>query len=288
MRLRRLEWAFVDVDVDSDLRRGKLVIDLSGRAALVTGSSRGLGRAIALRLGEAGADVAIHDLNEAAAAEFGEATGPDETVGAIAALGRRSLFVPGDVRDPAAVRRFADEALAALGRIDILVNCAGGDIAAAGGKPEPNENLGIPDVDLKAVLDRNLLGTIHCCRALAPQMARRREGRIVNIASVSGEMGCASGSISAVAKAGVIHFTRCLAAQLRPHGVNVNAVSPGGIKTARFLATRQVAQERLADTGRLTRLGESLDVANAVLFLVSDLADYITGHTLRVDGGMRA
>src|SRR5439155_4794964 len=113
-------------------------------------------------------------------------SGPEETVAAIRDLGRRSLFVAGDVADMAAVAAFTGQALDAFGRIDILVNCAGGDIAAAGGKPVPNDCLGIPDEDLRAILDRNLLGTIHCCRAVAPGMAARGEGKIVNIASVAG------------------------------------------------------------------------------------------------------
>jgi NAD(P)-dependent dehydrogenase (short-subunit alcohol dehydrogenase family) len=260
---------------------------LEGKTALVTGSSRGIGRAIALRLATAGADVAVHDYDEHAAAEFGEASGPEETVAAIAAIGRRSLFVAGDVAETAAVAAFTRQAREALGRIDILVNCAGGDIAAGGGKPVPNDCLEIPDADLRAILDRNLLGTMHCCRAVAPEMAGRGEGKIVNIASVAGEMGCANGSIYAVAKAAIIHYTRCLAAQLRPAGVNVNCISPGAIRTARFLATRTLSPERLQDRGRLTRLGEPEDIANAVLFLASPLADYVHGQTLRVDGGVR-
>src|SRR5436309_3194626 len=105
--------------------------------------------------------------------------------------------------------------------------------------------------------------------------------------AAAGEMGCAYGSIYAVAKAAIIHYTRCLAAQLRPHGVNVNCISPGAIRTARFLATRTVSPERLDDPGRLTRLGKPEDIASAALFLVSDLANYIHGQTLRVDGGAR-
>jgi NAD(P)-dependent dehydrogenase (short-subunit alcohol dehydrogenase family) len=260
---------------------------LEGKIALVTGSSRGLGRAIALRLAAAGADVVVHDRNEQAAAEFGESTHPEETVAAVRRLGRRSLFVQGDVGDAAAVGAFTRAALDAFERIDILVNCAGGDIAAAGGKPEPNDCLQIPDEDVQAILDRNLLGTMHCCRAVAPGMIARGAGKIVNIASVAGEVGVAYGSIYAVAKAAIIHYTRCLAAQLRGAGVNVNCISPGAIRTARFLATRSLPPERLQDTGRLTRLGEPDDIAGVALFLCSDMADYVHGQTIRVDGGAR-
>jgi len=260
---------------------------LEGKVAFVTGSSRGLGRAIALRFAAEGADVIVHDRDEQAATEFGEASGPEETVAAIRGLGRRSLFVSGDVGDPDQVAAFAARALDACGRVDILVNCAGGDIAAAGGKPVPNDCLAIPNVDIRAMLDRNLLGTMHCCRAIAPGMIARGEGRIINVASVAGEMGVVYGSIYGVAKAAIIHYTRCLAAQLQPHGVNVNCISPGAIRTARFLATRTVSPERLNDTGRLTRLGEPEDIAKAALFLASDLSDYVHGQTLRVDGGAR-
>src|SRR5205814_3470014 len=113
--------------------------------------------------------------------EFGEASGPEETVAAIRALGRQSIFVAGDVGDAAAVATFARQALDACGRVDLLVNCAGGDIAAAGGKPVPNDCLEIPDADIRAMLDRNLLGTMHCCRAFAPGMIERGEGRIINV-----------------------------------------------------------------------------------------------------------
>ena len=110
----------------------------------------------------------------------------------------------------------------------MLVNNAGGDIAAEGGKPKPNDCLEIPERDLHAVMDRNLLGTMNVCRAVAPAMMERREGRIVNVASVAGMGATSVGPIYAVAKAGIIHYTRCLAAQLRPYGVNVNCISPGG------------------------------------------------------------
>ena len=170
--------------------------------ALVTGSSRGLGRAIALRLAGAGADVVVHYRDERAAAEYGEADGPEPTVAAIRSLGGRCLFVAGDVSDRAAVDRFTQRALAEFGRIDILVNCAGGDIGAAGGKPEPNDCLGVPNVDVQAIRDSTCSATIHVLPRRRAADDRAGEGKIVNVASVAGEMGTANGSIYAVAKAG--------------------------------------------------------------------------------------
>jgi NAD(P)-dependent dehydrogenase (short-subunit alcohol dehydrogenase family) len=258
-----------------------------GKVAVVTGSTRGLGRAIARRLAIGGADVLLHDRDATEAARYGEAAGPEEVVAEIASLGRKCAVAFGDLRHAEAGRALAEEALGRFGRVDVLVNCAGGDIGASGGKPEPNECVEIPDEDLRVVMDRNLLSAMHVSRALAPHMMQRGDGSIINIASVAGQVSCAQGSVYAVAKAGVIHWTRCLAAQLRPHGINVNCVSPGEIRTARFLASRYVPPERLADTGRLTRLGEPDDVGSVCLFLASDLARFVSGQTIAVNGGAR-
>ena len=258
---------------------------LAGKKALVTGSTRGLGRHIAMRLARMGADVVLHDRDEQQAARFSEASTADEVLEELLATGRQGALVFGDVGDPEAVTRFVDEARAALGRIDILVNAAGGDIGATDNKPEPNDCVGIPAADVQSLFDRNVLGTIYCCKAVAPEMMERREGRIVNISSSAGHLGVDQGAIYAVAKAGINHYTRCLAAQLRPYGVNANAVSPGPTVTARFLATRHVPEERLNDPGRLSRLGRPEDIAKAVHFLASELADYVSGQVLVVDGG---
>lgn len=258
---------------------------IPGRVALVTGSTRGLGRAIARRLARGGADVVLHDQDAAQAAVYGEAASPDEVVAEIEGLGRRCALFFGDLRHRAAADEVALGALAAMGRIDVLVNCAGGDIGAAGVKPVPNECIEIPDEDLHVVMDRNLFCTMNMSRAVAAHMIARGDGSIINIASVAGMVPCAGGSVYAVAKAGVIHWTRCLAAQLREHGINVNAISPGDTLTGRFQASRYVAPERLADRGRLTRLGDPDDVARACLFLASDLAAYISGQNLPVNGG---
>jgi NAD(P)-dependent dehydrogenase (short-subunit alcohol dehydrogenase family) len=257
---------------------------IPGKVALVTGSTRGLGRHIAHRLAISGADVILHDVDPSQAALYGEAAGPEEVVNQIQALGRRCGVLFGDLCQREAADRIAAEALARFEKVDILVNCAGGDIGAAGGKPVPNDCLEIPDEDVRVILDRNLLSTMHMCRAVCPGMVQRGQGSIVNIASLAGMVGCDEGSVYAVAKAAVIHWTRCLAMQVRPHGITVNTVSPGATKSARFLASRPVAAERLADTGRLTRLGEPDDIARVCLFFASDLAAFVTGQNLEVSG----
>lgn len=259
---------------------------VKGKVAFVTGSGRGIGRTIALRLAQSGADVAVHDIHHEASREFGEAESLAATAAEIEGLGRRSVGVVADLTDSAATTSAVEEILGKLGRIDILVNCAGGDIAAKGGKPKPND-IFISEEDLRAVIDRNLMTTMFTSRAVVPSMIERGEGRIINISSVGALYGRESEVAYGVAKSGVLHYTRCLAATLREHGVNVNAICPGPTKSARFMATfkDRSPEQQVEATGRLTRLGEPGDVAKAVEFFASELADYVTGQVLRVDGG---
>jgi 3-oxoacyl-[acyl-carrier protein] reductase len=259
---------------------------VKGKVAFVTGSGRGIGRCIALRLARSGADVAVHDITEAASQEFGEAQSLHATVADIEELGRRGTGVVADLTDSAATEGAVRSVLETMGRIDILVNCAGGDIAAKGGKPKPND-IFISEEDLRAVIDRNLMTTIFTSRAVVPSMIERGEGRIVNISSVGGLFGRETEVAYGVAKSGILHYTRCLAATLREHGVTVNAICPGPTKSARFMATfkDRSPEQQVEATGPLTRLGLPEDVAKAVEFFACELSDYVTGQTLRVDGG---
>src|SRR6185436_7604806 len=210
---------------------------LKGKVALVTGAGRGLGRAFAERLAGLGADVAIHGMRENGPAEYGEGS----TLTAVAAAhGVRTIRVLGDLTQGADIARVVETTTKELGPIDILVHNAGGDIAAKGGKPDPNDAIGIKEEDVRAVLDRNLLSTILTCQAVAQEMMPRRQGRIVTIGSVAAFKGRTNASIYAVAKAGMTHYTRCLADQLRSCDITVNCIAPGDTRTGRFMGTRAV------------------------------------------------
>lgn len=257
---------------------------LADRVALVTGSGRGLGRVIAEHLGRLGAELAIHDLSDSAPAQYGEAATLGETAKSLLGIARRVVAVTGDVTDEAAVLRMVETVQSLLGPISILINCAGGDIGADGNKPHPNAATAFRLEDARAVIDRNLIGTMLMCRAVAPGMTERQRGAIVNIGSVAAHYGSASEVAYACAKAGVVHYTRCLAAEVREAGVRVNCVSPGPSKTARFLATRTPDASMMHEGPSLRRYATAEEVADAVAFLVSDQARFISGQVLRVDG----
>ena len=246
------------------------MFELTGKTAVVTGGSRGIGRAICLKLAGQGANIVLNYAGNAAAAE--------ETRAACEALGVRALAVQGDVADPAACNALLDTAIEALGQVDILVCNAG--------ITRDNLLMRMSDEEFQKVIDTNLKGTFHCMRAVIRPMMKKRRGRIISISSVVGLMGNAGQINYAASKAGVIGMTRSLAREVASRGITVNAVAPGFIRTDMTDVLSDAVKEGILHSIPLGKLGEAEDVANTVLFLASDEAAYITGQVLSVDGGM--
>ena len=262
---------------------------LEGQVALVTGAGRGLGRAFAERLAALGCNVAVHGMREFGPSEYGNTQTLTDVARDIAEThGVRTTKILADLTRSDDIERTVRTTATELGPIDILVHNAGGDIAAQGGKPEPNDVVHIKPEDVRSVIDRNLLSTIFVCQQVAQGMMERRRGRIITISSVAAFKGRTNGSIYATAKAGAMHFTRCLADQMRAYGVTVNVIAPGDTRTERFLATRAVDPARLAEEGTLDRIATVDEVARVVEFFAGPMGAFVSGQVVRVDGGGQA
>lgn len=245
-------------------------MQLEGKVALVTGASRGIGKAIALMLAENGADIAVNFAGSTAAAEAVAAE--------IEKMGRKAILVQGDVSKTEVCAEMVEKVVKELGHIDILVNNAG--------ITRDTLLLSMKEEDWDAVLNTNLKGVFNCTKAAVKYMAKQRSGSIVNISSVVALMGNAGQANYAAAKAGILGFTRSVAKEMAARGIRVNAVTPGFIKTDMTSVLSEKVVAAMEASIPLARLGEPEDIAKAVLFLVSDNAAYITGQTLHVDGGM--
>jgi len=259
---------------------------LRGKLAFITGSGRGLGRTVAERLMQMGADIVLHDISEEAPAKFGEVASLSALAEEFTRGGARAIAVTGDICSADAVEKMVAAAQNRLGPVSVLVNCAGGDIGADGNKPNPSTPTNFKLEDVMAVLNRNLIGTMLMCRAVAPGMAQRREGSIVNFGSLLAHQGSAIEIGYACAKAGIVHYTRCLATELRDAGVRANAVSPGPTKTARFLATRTTDPQMMEEGPSLQRYAAPAEIADAVAFLAGPQSRFVSGQVLRIDGAI--
>ena len=244
-------------------------MSLTGKIAVVTGSAQGIGQAIAITLAQDGADVVVADLN---------ADRCEETVARIKALGRQAMAVSVNVGDWDQVKSMIDRVLKDWKQIDVLVNNAG--ITRDG------LLLRMKEEDWQSVLQVNLTGTFFCVKAVVPTMSRQRSGRIVNIASIVGAIGNIGQANYSASKAAVIRLTKTVALEYASRNLTVNAVAPGFIDTAMTQDLSADTKEALLKQIPLNRLGQSSDIADAVSFLCSEKAGYITGHVLHVNGGM--
>jgi len=242
---------------------------LQNKIAIVTGAGQGIGQAIAVRLAQEGADVAVSDINLQSA---------EQTASQIRQMDRRSLALKADVANFEDVRAMVEESTQEFGRVDILVNNAG--------VTKDNLLVRMTQQQWDWVISVNLKGTFNCTKAVVPLMMRSRYGRIINIASVIGLVGNAGQANYAASKAGIIGLTKSAAKELASRGITVNAVAPGYIQTEMTERLPEQAKEAFLKTVPLQRVGLPQDVAGVVAFLASEDASYITGQVINIDGGM--
>ena len=243
---------------------------LDGKIALVTGGSRGIGRAIAIELAKEGASVAINYAGNVKAAE--------EVKSIIESMGGKAIIIQADVSDEKAAGEMVEKVVAEFDKIDILVNNAG--------ITRDNLFIRMKSEDWNAVINTNLNSMFNCAKVASKYMMKKRTGKIINMTSVSGIMGNIGQTNYSAAKAGVIGFTKSLARELASRGITVNAVAPGFIETDMTAVMPEKVKEQVVTSIPLGKMGKPEDIANAVLFLASDKASYITGQVVKVDGGM--
>jgi len=248
-------------------------LDLTNRTAVVIGATSGIGKAIALGLADAGADVVPSGRRKNLV---------EEVAREIESRGRRSLIKTSDVSDADSIQQLADQVIETFGKVDILVNAAGRTIRRA--------TIDVSDAEWEGILDTNLTGMLRTCRAFGRHMIERRYGRIINIGSLTSVVALHEVAAYGASKAGVAALTKSLAVEWAPHGVSVNAILPGVFRTALnegLLDGTARGAELLARTP-MRRFGNPDEVAGAAVFLASDAASFITGHLLAVDGGFLA
>jgi NAD(P)-dependent dehydrogenase (short-subunit alcohol dehydrogenase family) len=247
--------------------------DLSGRVAVVIGGTTGIGRALVEGLCEAGADVVASARREAEV---------DATAKAIEAAGRKTLRATCDVSNRASLQKLHDEVIKALGKVDILINCAG--------RTKRTPSLEVSEEEFAGIMDTNLLGTLRACQVFARSMIDRRYGRIINIASLSTFVALYEVAAYAASKAAVASLTKSLAIEWAKHGVNVNAIAPGVFRTAlnqKLLDETPRGQEFKMRTP-MGRFGKVEELAGAAVYLASDAASFVTGEIIAIDGGFLA
>jgi len=245
-------------------------MDLTGKVAIITGSGRGIGKAISMKLAEVGATIIINDVGDMAPAE--------QTAAEIKALGRQSIAVMADVSSTADVAKLVDTAISTYGRVDILVNNAG--------ITRDQLTMRMTDEDWDKVVAIDLKSVFLCTRAVLRPMLKQRSGKIISISSIVGIIGNASQANYAAAKAGIIGFTKTIAKEMGSRGITANAVAPGFIDTPMTQALTEERRQMMLNGIPLGYLGTPRDVAEAVAFLASEEARYITGQVITVDGGI--